>query len=162
MTFLLIDNCNFDIIPGKDWLSRVHVVIDCQRKSVVFQISNLPEFKFSSKGKIFDQVAYLDIVFTKTLATLDADQIEAPEVVREFLDVFPKDLPGLPPDREVEFTIDVLSGTAPISKAPYQMAPVELAEVKKQIQDLLNKDFIRPSTSPCGAPVLLAKKKNGT
>jgi len=65
----------------------------------------------------------------------------------EFLDVFPEDLPVLPLDREVEFTIDVLPGTTPISKAPYRMAPVELAEVKKQIWDLLSKGFIRPSTS---------------
>ena len=89
-------------------------------------------------------------------------QIETPVVVREFLDVFPEDLPRLSPDREVEFTIDVLSGTTPLSKAPYRMAPIELAEVKKQIQDLLNKSFIRPNTSPWGAPVLLAKKKDGT
>ena len=76
--------------------------------------------------------------------------------------MFPEDLPGLPPDREVEFTIEVLPGTAPISKAPYRMAPIELAEVKKQIEELLNKGFIRPSTSPWGAPVLLVKKKDGT
>ena len=62
----------------------------------------------------------------ETLATLDVGQIETPVVVREFLDVFPEDLPGLPPDREVEFTIDVLSGTASISKIPYRMAPGEL------------------------------------
>ena len=76
----------------------------------------------------------------------------------EFLNVFPKDLLGLPPDREVEFMIDVLPGTAPISKAPYHMAPVELAKVKKQIQNLLSKGSIRPSTSSWEAPVLLAKK----
>ena len=80
----------------------------------------------------------------------------------EFLDVFPEDLHVLPLDREIEFTIDVLPGTTPISKAPYRMAPEELAEVKKQIQDLLSKGFIRPSTSPPGTPVLLAKKKDGT
>ena len=124
--FLLIDNCDFDIILGMDWLSLVHAIIDCQRKSVVFRFPNLSEFKFSGKGKIVDQVAYPDVVFTETLATLDVGQIEAPVVVREFLDIFPEDLPGFPPDREVEFTIDVLPATAPISKAP-------LAEVKKQI-----------------------------
>ena len=128
----------------------MHVVIDCQRKSVVFRFPNLSEFEFSGKGTIFDQVAYPDVVCTETLATLDVGQIETPIVVREFLDIFPEDLPGLPPDREVEFSIDVLLGTAPISKAPYRMAPIELAEVKKQIQDLLTKSFIRPSTSPWG------------
>jgi len=70
------------------------------------------------------------------------DQQTTPEVVREFLDVFPENLPGLLADREVDFTTDVLPGTAPISKAPYRMAPVELAEVKKQIQDLLSRGSI--------------------
>ena len=66
----------------------------------------------------------------------------------EFPDVFPEDLPGLPPDRETEFSIDILSDTAPISKAPYRMAPVELRELKEQLQELLDKGFIRPSVSP--------------
>ena len=65
----------------------------------------------------------------------------------EFLDVFLKDLPGLPPNREVEFTINVHAGTTPISKAPYRMVPVKLAEVKNQIQNLLSKGFNRPRTS---------------
>jgi len=89
------------------------------------------------------------------------DQQIAPEVVREFLNIFPEDFPGLPPDREVEFTIDVFPSTAPISKAPYRMAPVELAEVKKQIRDFL-KGFIKPSTSPWAALILLVKKKDGS
>ena len=146
--FLLIDNCDFDIILGMDWLSRVHAAIDCQKKSVVFRIPNQPEFEFPGKGESVDQVSHLDIVPVGTLAILEMDQQTAPEVVREFLDVLPEDLPRLPPDREVEFTIDVLPGIAPISKAPYRMAPIELVEVKKQIQDLLSKNFIRPSTSP--------------
>ena len=103
-----------------------------------------------------------DVVLSGTLTILDAGQLEALEVVREFLNVFSQDLPGLPPDREVEFTIDLLPGTAPISKVPYRMTPIELVEVKKQIQDLLCKGFIKPSTSPWGAPILLAKKKDGS
>jgi len=145
--FLLIDNCDFDIILGVDWLSRVHAVIDCQKKSVIFQIFNQSEFEFPGEGRIVDQVTHSDIVPNGILAILEMDQQTALEVVREFLDAFPKDLPGLLPDREVEFMIDVLPGTAPISKAPYHMAPVELAEVKKQIQNLLSKGSIRPSTS---------------
>ena len=83
-------------------------------------------------------------------------------VVKEFPDVFPNDLPGLPLDREGEFAIDLVSSTTPISKPPYRMAPLELEELKKQIQELLDKGFIRPSVSPWGAPVLLVKKKDGT
>ncbi|KAL0291293.1 UNVERIFIED_CONTAM: hypothetical protein Sradi_7029400 [Sesamum radiatum] len=83
-------------------------------------------------------------------------------VVRNFPEVFPDDLPGLPPHREVDFTIETLPGVAPIFIAPYRMTPVELQELKKQIEELLEKGFIRPSTSPWGAPVLFVKKKDGS
>src|ERR1044072_6927721 len=82
-------------------------------------------------------------------------------VVQDFLDVFPNDVPGLPPKREIEFSIDVVPGTGPISIAPYRMAPAELSELKNQLEDLSSKGFIRPSVSPWGAPVLLVKKKYG-
>ncbi len=82
--------------------------------------------------------------------------------VRDFSDVFPKELPGLPLEREVEFAIEVMPGTTPISIAPYKMAPTELKELKIQLQELLDKGFIRPSVSPWGAPVLFVKKKDGT
>ena len=80
-------------------------------------------------------------------------------VVSEFPDLFPEELPGMPPEREVQFTIDLLPGTGPIAKAPYRMAPAEMAELKKQLRELLDKGFIRPSVSPWGAPVLFVKKK---
>jgi hypothetical protein len=80
--------------------------------------------------------------------------------VRDFVDVFLEELPGLPPDREIEFTIDLLPGTGPISKAPYRMAPLELKELKEQLQELLDRGFIHPSVSPWGAPVLFVKKKD--
>ncbi|KAI3813958.1 hypothetical protein L1987_18694 [Smallanthus sonchifolius] len=83
-------------------------------------------------------------------------------VVREFLEVFPEDLPGLPPHRQVEFQIDLAPGAAPIARAPYRLAPSELQELSTQLQDLLDKGFIRPSSSPWGAPVLFIKKKDGT
>ena len=83
-------------------------------------------------------------------------------VVCEFPDVFPEDLPGLPPDRDVEFSIELESGTAPISRCLYHMAPKELAEMKKQLEELLEKGFIRPSSSPWGCPTIFVKKKDGT
>ena len=83
-------------------------------------------------------------------------------VVREFPDVFPEDIAGLPPDREVEFTIDLISGTEPISIPPYRMAPAELRELEAQLEELLSKGFIRPSISPWGTPVLFVKKKDGS
>jgi hypothetical protein len=86
--------------------------------------------------------------------------IEELSVVQQFQDVFPLEIPGFPPIREVEFFIDLHPGTGPISESPYRMAPAELVELKSQIEDLLEKGFIRPSVSPWGAPVLLVKKKD--
>ncbi|XP_073019274.1 uncharacterized protein [Primulina eburnea] len=79
----------------------------------------------------------------------------------DYPDVFADDVPGLPPDREVEFVIDLIPGTTPISMAPYRMAPTEMRELKTQLQEILDKDFIRPSSSSWGAPVLFVKKKDG-
>ena len=83
-------------------------------------------------------------------------------MVREFPDVFPEELPGLPPEREFELCIDLVPGTTPISIPPYRIAPAELKELKTQLEDLVEKGFIRPSMSPWGAPVLFVKKKDGT
>ena len=88
--------------------------------------------------------------------------IKEVEVVKEFEDVFPKDLPGIPPDREIEFAIELIPGAAPVSKAPYRLAPMELKELATQLQELLDKGMIRPSVSPWGAPVLFVKKKDGS
>jgi hypothetical protein len=92
-------------------------------------------------------------------------QAESPKdvpVVQEFADVFPDELPGMPPERDVEFTIDLVPGTKPIAKNAYQLAAAELAELKKQLEELQQKGFIRPTASPWGAPVLFVKKKDGS
>ena len=83
-------------------------------------------------------------------------------VVRDFPDVFPEDLPGVPPVRQVEFRIDLIPGAAPVARSPYRLAPSEMQELSSQLQELLEKGFIRPSTSPWGAPVLFVKKKDGS
>jgi len=83
-------------------------------------------------------------------------------IVSNFASVFPAELPGLPPTREVEFQIELLPGAAPVAKAPYRLAPSEMKELMNQVQELLDKGFIRPSVSPWGAPVLFVKKKDGT
>jgi hypothetical protein len=83
-------------------------------------------------------------------------------VVCEYPDVFPDDLPGMPPDRDIEFIIELQPGTAPISKRPYRMPPNELAELKIQLQDLLDKGLIRPSALPWGCPALFVKKKDNS
>jgi hypothetical protein len=81
-------------------------------------------------------------------------------VVYEYADFFLDELPGMPPDRDIEFAIELQPGTTPISKRPYRMPPAELAELKKQLQELLDKGFIFPSTSPWGCPALFVKKKD--
>ena len=88
--------------------------------------------------------------------------IEELQVVREFPEVFPDEIPEVPPEREVKFAIDLVPGTRPVSMAPYRMSASELSELKKQLEELLEKKFVRPSVSPWGAPVLLVKKKDGS
>ncbi|GKD70859.1 putative reverse transcriptase domain-containing protein [Tanacetum coccineum] len=92
----------------------------------------------------------------------DEKRLEDIPVVREFPEVFPEDLPGLPPVRQVEFQIDLIPGAAPVARAPYRLAPSEMQELSNQLQELSDRGFIRPSTSPWGAPVLFVKKKDGS
>ncbi|GKV15260.1 hypothetical protein SLEP1_g26056 [Rubroshorea leprosula] len=135
-SLFVLDISDFDIILGMDWLSKHFASIDCHRK--------------------------LGFLVSVTDASSVTSRLEDIPMVREFPDVFPEDLPGLPPDREVEFAIDLVPGTGPVSKAPYRMAPAELKELKVQLKELLEKRFIRPSVSPWGAPVLFVKKKDGS
>jgi hypothetical protein len=86
--------------------------------------------------------------------------VERIPVVCEYPDVFPNELPGMPPDRDIEFVIELQPGSAPISKRPYRMPPAELTELKKQLQELLDKGFLCLSTSPWGCPSLFVKKKD--
>jgi hypothetical protein len=83
-------------------------------------------------------------------------------VVKEFADVFPEDLPGMPPEREMEFTIDLKPGTEPIARTPYRMSTLELRELKMQLKELLDLGLIRPSVSPWGAPIIFIRKKDGS
>nr|GFC96580.1 putative reverse transcriptase domain-containing protein [Tanacetum cinerariifolium] len=92
----------------------------------------------------------------------DEKRLEDVPIVREFSKVFPDNLPGLPPARQVEFQIDLVPGAAPVARAPYRLAPAEMQELSTQLQELSDKGFIRPSSSPWGAPVLFVKKKDGS
>jgi hypothetical protein len=163
----------FDVILGMDWLSSYGASIDCRKKEVTFRPSDGIEFRFcgtrvqatppllsamQAKKCICNGAhAYLAYVVAKPEAQLKLEDIP---VVRDHPDVF-AEVPGLPPDREIEFSIDLVPGTQPIHKAPYRMAPSELKELKDQLQELLDRGFIRPSVSPWGAPVLFVKKKDG-
>ncbi|GKB86483.1 hypothetical protein Tco_0958755, partial [Tanacetum coccineum] len=89
-------------------------------------------------------------------------QLQDVPIVKNFPEIFPEDLPGLPPTRQVEFHIDLVPGAAPVARAPYRLAPSEMKELADQLQELSDKGFIRPSSSPWGAPVLFVKKKDGS
>ncbi|GKF69671.1 hypothetical protein Tco_0202728, partial [Tanacetum coccineum] len=93
---------------------------------------------------------------------LDEKRLEDIPVVKEFSNVFPEDLPGLPPVHQVEFQIDLIPGVAPVAQTPYRLAPSEIQELSNQLQELADRGFIRPSTSPWGAPVLFVKNKDGS
>ena len=105
---------------------------------------------------------YPSLLALVTDSQTDERKLEDLPVVREFPDVFPEELPGLPPHRQVEFQIELQPGAAPIARAPYRLAPGELQELSNQLQELLDRGFIRPSSSPWGAPVLFVKKKDGS
>nr|GEU93912.1 reverse transcriptase domain-containing protein [Tanacetum cinerariifolium] len=92
---------------------------------------------------------------------LEDKRLENIPVVREFPDVFPEDVPGLPPVRQVEFQIGLIPGATPIARAPYRLAPSKMQELSDQLRELADRGFIRPCTLPWGAPVLFAKKKDG-
>nr|GFB27501.1 transposon Tf2-9 polyprotein [Tanacetum cinerariifolium] len=89
-------------------------------------------------------------------------RLEDVPIVQNFLEVFPEDLPGLPPTQLVEFQIDLVPGVAPVARAPYRLSPSNMKELAKQLKEISDKGFIRPSSSPWGAPVLFVKKKDGS
>ncbi|XP_070042845.1 uncharacterized protein [Nicotiana tomentosiformis] len=94
--------------------------------------------------------------------SVDTPTVESVTVVRDFPDVFPANLSGMPPDKDIDFCIDLVPGTYPISIPSYRMAPTKLKELNEQLQKLVDKEFISPSVSPWGVPVLFVKKKDGT
>nr|GEZ23132.1 putative reverse transcriptase domain-containing protein [Tanacetum cinerariifolium] len=99
----------------------------------------------------------------KALSNVKVDEPKLSDisVVRDFVEVFSEDLSGLPPQRQVEFRIDLVPGVTPVAKSPYRLAPSEMKELSAQLQELQDKGFIRPSHSPRGAPILFVKKKDG-
>jgi hypothetical protein len=88
--------------------------------------------------------------------------LEYHPTLREYRDVFPEEIPGLPPIRDIDFSIEFAPGVVPVSRTPYRMNMPELVELKLQLKEMMDKGYIRPSVSPWGAPVLFVKKKDGT
>ncbi|GKC27155.1 putative reverse transcriptase domain-containing protein [Tanacetum coccineum] len=180
INLMLIELGSFDIIIGMDWLSKCHAVIDCAEKIVRIPWGNETLLIYGDGSNQGNETRLNIISCTKTqkyllkghhvflahVTTKETEdksgekRLEDVPTVRNFLEVFPKELSGLPPTRQVEFKIDLMPGAAPIARAPYRLAPSEMKELSEQLQELSDKGFIRPSSSPWGAPVLFVKKKD--
>ncbi|XP_055961862.1 uncharacterized protein LOC130015544 [Mercurialis annua] len=172
---LLLEVLTFNVILGMDWLALHYANVDCRKKMVTFNTPGVQPFsiqgeKTESPTSLISAIkarrmlkkgcqGFLAIV--RDINKSQGSVCDVP-VVCEYPYVFPEELPGLPPDREIEFCIDLVPGTTSISIPPYRMAPAELKELKDQLEELLDRGFIRPSVSPWGAPVLFVKKKDGT
>ncbi|GKD16443.1 putative reverse transcriptase domain-containing protein [Tanacetum coccineum] len=173
---------SFDVIIGMDWLRRVYAVIlydeklvripygnetlifrgnesNDERESWLAIISCSKAQEYMAKGC---QIFLAHISAKKEEDKSEGKRLKDVPIVRDFLEVFPEDLPGLPSARPVEFQIDLIPRAAPVARAPYRLAPSEMKEFSEQLQELSDKGFIRPSSSPWGAPVLFVKKKDGS
>ncbi|XP_015623718.2 uncharacterized protein [Oryza sativa Japonica Group] len=150
---IVLDSQSLDIILGMDWLAKHKGQIDCAERSITLQGPGGKQVRFTSNTPTASR---------SILTCLQVTSLESVPIVCDYPDVFPEELASMPPDREIEFAIELAPGTAPIAKRPYRMAANELAEVKRQIEELESKGYVRPSSSPWGAPVLLVKKKDGS
>ncbi|GJU90275.1 putative reverse transcriptase domain-containing protein [Tanacetum coccineum] len=173
---------SFDVIIGMDWLAKYHAVIVCAEKivripfgdEILIVRGDRSSNKHGTRLNIISCTKaqeYLmkgcHVFLANITATKDEDKskekrLEDVPVVQEFLEVFPEDLPGIPPTRQVEFRINLVLGATPVARVPYRLAPSEMKELAEQLQELMDKGFIRPSSSPWGAPVLFVKKKDGS
>nr|GEY91035.1 putative reverse transcriptase domain-containing protein [Tanacetum cinerariifolium] len=173
---------SFDVIIGMDWLVKYHVLIVCDEKLVRVPFGD-EILIFYGNGSNNGHESRLNIIScTKTqryllkgcpiflahITTKEGEdktkekRLEDVPIVQDFLDVFPEDLPGIPPTRQVEIQIDLVPSAAPVARAPYRLAPSEMKELSDQLKELTDKGFIRPSSSPWGAPILFVKKKDGS
>ncbi|GJU19602.1 reverse transcriptase domain-containing protein [Tanacetum coccineum] len=172
----------YDVIIGMDWLTKYQAVIDCAKKIVRIPFGSeilifhgdgsrnkrgtrLNIISCTKAQKYVLQGCHVFLAHITVKETGDKSkkkQLQDVPIVKNFPEVFPEDLPGLPPTRQVEFHIDLVPGAAPVARAPYRLAPSEMKELADQLQELSDKGFIRPSSSPWGAPVLFVKKKDGS
>ncbi|GJY63505.1 putative reverse transcriptase domain-containing protein [Tanacetum coccineum] len=177
-----IEMGSFDIIIGMDWLSKYHAVIVCDEKIIHIPFrnetlivrGNISSNEHGSRLNIISctktqkyllkgcHVFLAHVTARKAKDKLEEKRLEDVPIIQDFLKVFPEDLPGVPPTRQVEFQIDLVPGAAPVARVPYRLAPFEMKELLDQLQELSDKCFIRPSSSPWGALVLFVKKKDGS
>jgi hypothetical protein len=153
-TPIVLEESSIDLILGMSWLRKAQAAIHCARGTVELT---------SSKGERFEVEITVTASTIPVVFLIDGKFVgDNIRVVRDFPDVFPEELPEMPPDTKVEFVIDLLPRTAPISKRSYRMSAEELKELKKQLTELQEAGYIRPNSSPWGAPVLFVQKKDGS
>ncbi|GJR71242.1 putative reverse transcriptase domain-containing protein [Tanacetum coccineum] len=178
---LPIELGSFDVIIGMDWMAEHRAEVVCYEKYIrvpyrndmliiqgersgIKSESRLEVISSIRTQKYIDQgcQVFLIQMMKEEKTEISERRIEDVPVVRDFPKVFPEDLPGLPPTRQVEFHIELIPGAAPVARAPYRLAPAEMKELAEQLKELSDKGFIRPSSSPWGAPILFVKKKDGS
>ncbi|GJS87350.1 reverse transcriptase domain-containing protein [Tanacetum coccineum] len=178
---LPIELGSFDVIVGMDWMAEHRAEVVCYEKYIRVPYKNemliiqgeRSGIKSESRLEVISSIRtqkYIEqgcqvflIQMTKEEKSETPERrIEDVPIVRDFPEVFPEDLPGLPPTRQVEFHIELIPGAAPVARAPYRLAPAEMKELAEQLKELSDKGFIRPSSSPWGAPILFVKKKDGS
>ena len=165
---------SFDAIVGMDWLSHHRARIHCDEKAVHIPLKDetlivqgdksKPRYGIISCMRVIKYMKEGCQVFMAQVTESKSSerQLDDVPIVRDFPEVFPEELPGIPPVRQVEFQIELVPGAAPVAKAPYRLAPSEMEELSEQLKELSDKGFIRPSSSPWGAPILFVKKKDGS
>ncbi|GKD55796.1 hypothetical protein Tco_1289183 [Tanacetum coccineum] len=173
---------SLDVIIGMDWLAKYHAVIVCDEKIVRIPFGNeilivcgdrsnnrhesrlnIISCTKSQKYLLKGCHVFLAHVTTKKAEDKSKEKrLKNVPIVRDFPEVFPEDLPGIPPTQKVKFQIDLILGATHVARAPYQLTPSEMKELSDQLLELSEKGFIRPSSSPWGAPILFVKKKDGS
>jgi hypothetical protein len=152
-TLIILEGQGIDVILGMNWMKMHWVVLDISAHLVHI---NSPIY-----GKVSLQLPHVARLQASIYAAI-AKSLNEIHMVHEYLDVFPDDLSGIPPDRAIKFKIELQSGTAPVYKRPYPMAQNEMVELKTQLQELLDKGYIQPSCCPWGCPAIFVSKKDKT
>jgi hypothetical protein len=147
-----------DVILGMNWLHKNQTTASCDKRTMRLVSPFGEDIVTKLIMPDLEKGAYQQM----SVDSKEANPLEAIRVVSEFLEVFPEKLLGMPPEQKVKFSIEIEPGTTPISKRAYRVSRPELVELKKQINELLEKGYIRPSISPWAAPVLFVEKKDGT